>query len=215
MNVLITSGSTPLAQALAGSLAPEHRVRVTDLIDTEIPDFLLCDLGHEGQTEQLVAGTDAIVHLAALPESLHTSEREIDFHTRCTYNLLIAARAQKVPHVIYASSLSLFQACDPSWSVTETWAPRPCTEAAALAHHLGECTCREFAREGSLRVTCLRLGHLHADQADPMALHIEDAVSAITKALTADGPRWQVLHLQSEVPDARFPIDRAKEALGL
>jgi len=30
-----------------------------------------------------------------------------------------------------------------------------------------------------------------------------------------NGPMWQVLHVQSEVENARFPIDHAKDALGI
>jgi len=50
-----------------------------------------------------VEGMDAIVHLAELPASLYSDEREVDFQTRCVYNLLFAARAKQVPHVIYVS----------------------------------------------------------------------------------------------------------------
>ena len=80
-----------------------------------------------------------------------------------------------------------------------------------MARYLGEFTCREFAREGSVRVTCLRLGALDGDSTD--ALTTADAVQAIAKALTANGPHWQVLHVQSDVPDARFPTGRMKEVL--
>ncbi len=86
-------------------------------------------LGHEGETESLVHGMDAIVHVAELPQGQQSDEREIDFQTRCTYNLMVAAREKNVRHVVYLSSLSLFETCDPNWNVTEQWAPRPSTDA--------------------------------------------------------------------------------------
>ena len=153
MNVLITSGETALAQALAEALAGTHEVVLTDVVDVETDrEFVTCELGHEGETEDLVDGMDTIVHLATLPEALKSDEREMDFQTRCTYNLMYAAREKNVPHVVYVSSLHLFATCDPNYHVTEVWAPRPSTQAEPLARYLGEFTCREFAREHSVRV---------------------------------------------------------------
>ena len=214
MRVLITSGATSLAQALARDLSPQHDLTLTDLVDVKTEfDFVRCELGHEGETESMVDGMDAIVHLAELPDGLRNDEREVDFHTRCTYNLMVAAREKNVRHVVYLSSLSLFETCDPNWNVTEQWAPRPSTDAAPLGKYLGEFTCREFAREHSVRVTCLRLGEVGGD--GDAALSVKDAVRAIASALTKEGPLWRVLHVQTEVENARFPIDQAKEALGI
>lgn len=214
MRVLITSGATSLAQALARDLSPQHDLTLTDLVDVKTEfDFVRCELGHDGETESLVDGMDAIVHVAELTDDRRSDEREIDFQTRCTYNLMVAAREKNVRHVVYLSSLSLFETCDPNWNVTEQWAPRPSTDAAPLGKYLGEFTCREFAREHSVRVTCLRLGEVGGD--GDAALSVKDAVRAIASALTKEGPLWRVLHVQSEVENARFPIDQAKEALGI
>lgn len=214
MNVLITSGATPLAQALADHLSGEHEVKLTDIVDVETSHaFEKNELSHEGKTEDMVDGMDAIVHVAELPESERSDEREVDFQTRCTYNILFAAREKKVPHVIYISSLCLFDACDPNWAVTEVWAPRPSTDAGPMSRYLGEFTCREFAREHSVRVTVLRFGDVDCE--GDMALSIDDAVNAIGKALVTDGPMWRILHVQSEVETARFPTNTAKYALGI
>ena len=199
---------------MARDLSPQHDLTLTDLVDVKTEfDFVRCELGHDGETESLVDGMDAIVHVAELTDDRRSDEREIDFQTRCTYNLMVAAREKNVRHVVYLSSLSLFETCDPNWNVTEQWAPRPSTDAAPLGKYLGEFTCREFAREHSVRVTCLRLGEVGGD--GDAALSVKDAVRAIASALTKEGPLWRVLHVQSEVEDARFPIDQAKEALGI
>ncbi|MBT4140396.1 MAG: NAD(P)-dependent oxidoreductase [Candidatus Latescibacteria bacterium] len=212
MNVLITSAVTPLAQALGKYLSGDHQVRLTDLVDVDVEgDFVKCGLGHEGETEDLVDGMDAIVHVGELPESLRSDEAEVDFQTRLTYNILFAAREKKVPHVIYISSLRLFETCDENWNVTETWAPRPTPEANVMSRYLGEFTCREFARENSIRVTCLRVGDVGGNGTD--ALAIDDAVQVIEKALASSGPMWRVLHVQSDVPNARFPMTQMKAAL--
>ncbi|MDE2998175.1 MAG: NAD(P)-dependent oxidoreductase [Gemmatimonadota bacterium] len=214
MRVLITSAGTALARALAADLSLENDVILTDVVDVSTDlAFHPCDLGHDGETESLVEGMDAIVHVAELPQCQQSDEREIDFQTRCTYNIMVAAREKRVGHVVYLSSLSLFETCDPNWNVTEQWAPRPSTDAGPIGKYLGEFTCREFAREHSVRVTCLRLGEVGGD--GDTALSVTDAVRAIASALTIEGPMWRVLHVQSEVENARFPIGQAKEALGI
>lgn len=214
MKVLITSAGTALAQALAADLSQQHEVTLTDVVDVSTDlAFRQCELGHEGDTESLVDGMDAIVHVAQLPERQRSDEGEIDFQTRRTYNLMVAAREKNVGHVVYVSSLSLFETCDPNWNVTEQWAPRPSTDAGPLGKYLGEFTCREFAREHAVRVTCMRLGEVGGD--GDTALSLKDAVRAIASALTIEGPMWRVLHVQSEVENARFPIDRARSALGI
>ena len=105
MNVLITSGKTALSRALSAELANEHKVVLTDLVEVETDcDFVKCELGHEGETEALVQGMDAIVHLAELPEELKNDEREIDFQTRCTYKHHARSEGEKTCHT---SSISV------------------------------------------------------------------------------------------------------------
>ena len=153
MKILITSAATPLAQALAKHLSSNHQVQLTDLVDVDADgDFVKCGLDHEGETEDLVDGVDAIVHLATLPESLKSDEAEVDFQT-----------------------------------------------------------CREFARENSVRVTCLRLGDVGGTGTDALAM--DNAVNVIEKALEKPGSMWRVLHVQSDVPNARFPTTEMKAAL--
>ena len=130
--------------------------------------FERCDLGHDEATDRLVAGVDVLVHLTAshseyaertTDNSEISANRLIDYQTRCTYNLLLAASEAGVSRCIYASSLSLFKGCDDDWAVNEQWRPRPSTQSPILAQHLGEFMCREFAREGRIAITCLRLGN--------------------------------------------------------
>ncbi len=226
MNILITSAASDLAQGLANALSGEHQIRLTDLIDVEADfEFVRCDLGHDEATNKLVQGIDAIVHLAQLPpsvlsESNQPENREIDFQTRCTYNLLMGASEEKVARAIYASTLHLFDSHDEDWTVTEVWRPCPTTDASILSKYLGEFTCREFAREGRMSVACLRLGTLVTAAAaanqpfDSTWLEMNDAIHAFECALTsASERRWEIYHIQSEFPNSRFFINKAKTSL--
>lgn len=232
MNILITSAASPLAQDLARALSTEHRVRLTDVVDVAAPwPFTRCALGHDAATAALVAGVDALIHLAEPPpdyanETEESANRLLDFHTRCTYNLLLAASEAGVARCVYASSLSLFAnifnevGWEEDWAVDEKWRPRPSTEPPALARHLGEFVCREFAREGRIAVTCLRLGNLGeagddpAPPDDPTWLAHADAVHAFACALAAPAEPWAIYHVQSAFPGARFSSVKARDALG-
>ena len=225
MNILITSATSALAQGLAAALSGEHRIRLTDRVGVETKfEFVRSDLGHDAGTNLLVRGMDAIIHPAQLPpallaESTQPENLELDFQTRCTYNLLKAASDEKVPHAIYASTLHLFDTCGEDWTVTESWRPRPTTDVFILSRHLGEFTCREFAREGRINLTCLRLGTLvaAADAAnqpfDATWLEMNDAIRAFECSLEAVPAGWAIYHIQSEFPNSRFSIHKAKGAL--
>ena len=230
MNILITAGASALAQDLARALSPEHAVLLTDVADVQTHrPFVRCDLGHDAATDRLVTGVDALIHLAAAASDLtegtdgdreEGANRLLDYHTRCTYNLLHAASEAGVARCIYASSLSLLAGCDEDWDVDEKWRPRPSTEPAVLARYVGEFVCREFAREGRIATTCLRLGQLEqADNAaaqprDPTWLSRADAMHAFQRALAAPPEPWAIYHIQSTFPGARFNTHKAQDVLG-
>ena len=220
MHILITSAACPLAQALANALKDEHQVRLTERVFVETErEFAQCALGHDAATNLLVRGMDAIVHVAEpLP---HENENEqIDYLTRCTYNLLHAASQEGVPRVVFLSTLDVMTRYDENLTVGERWRPLPTTEPRALSKHLGEFTCREFAREHKINVVVLRLGKVvKADDVkdqpfDPMWVDESDVAHAVSCALSAKTWRWSIFHIQHDSPRARFSVAHAKRALG-
>jgi NAD+ dependent glucose-6-phosphate dehydrogenase/L-arabinose 1-dehydrogenase [NAD(P)+] len=220
MNLLITSAACPLAQALANALAGEHQIRLTERVFVESDhEFAQCALGHDAATNLLVRGMDAIVHVAEpLPRS--NENEQIDYLTRCTYNLLWAASQEGAPRVVLLSTLDLMTQYDENFTVFERWKPVPTTDPRALSKHLGEFTCREFARERKISVVVLRLGKVvRADEVkdqpfDPMWVDERDVAHAVSCALTADVRRWAIFHIQHDSPRARFSVANAKRGLG-
>lgn len=226
MNILITSAGSELARNLASALAQEHTLRLTELYPVEDVEgtFVHSELGHDESTDELVRDMDTIIHIAETPVNLLAEAEQpenyaIDYQTRCTYNLLMAAAAEGVKHFIYASTLRLFEQHGEDWTVTESWRPRPSVDSFVLSKHLGEFTCREFGREGKINVTCLRLGNLvtadaaeianHAPHLKSMWLEMNDAVAAFQCALESSAS-WRIFHIQSEFPGSRFSIGKAK-----
>lgn len=216
MRILITSAASDASRLLVDGLGGTHEVVATDLPEVAEPvGAVACALEADDATRDLVSGVKALVHVARLSAASADAFEQadnafVDFHSRCTYNLLSAASAAGVGHAIYLSSLSLYATCDTSWNVTEKWAPRPTTDIDTLRHAIGEFTCREFARERRVRVTCLRIGTL-GDEPVPDQLKNADLVTAVGKALDHPPAEWAVYHVQSDVPERRFDTSKAAE----
>ncbi len=219
MNLLITSAAAPVARSLAETLRGEHALRLTERAPVAgVANFALSPLGPDLSTNLLVRGLDAIVHVAE-PLPTDSALQQIDYLTRCTYNLCLAAAAEGVKRLIYLSTLDLMTAYDPNYIVTERWKPQPPTHAPTLAKHLGEYTCREFAREHKLAVVVLRLGKVvraetvAGQPVDPLWVDERDVAQAVKLALTAELPRWAIFHIEADSPHARFSVAAAKRGL--
>lgn len=221
MKILITAAASALAQTLAAQLQTAHDVRLTERIPVkEAQALAISPLGSDFSTNLLVRGVDAIVHVAE-PLSTDNDLQHIDYLTRCTYNLCTAAAAEGVKRLVYLNTLDVMAAYAPDYLVSEVWRPRPTPAAPLLAKHLGEATCREFAREFQLEVVSLRLGHVTAptekSDAETYSLWLDahDAVQAVELALTKPlSRRWSVFHIQHKADNARFPIAHAEQELG-
>ena len=223
MNILITQGKSSLAAALASRLSASHTVRLTD-VDGSAGDAAItpCNLGHDGATDELVSGIDAIIHIGYNAVDSGDPSELIDYHTRRTYNLLTAAAEAGVARFVYLSTLRLLEDYEENLTVTEKWRSLPPAEdPLLLACHLGEIVCKEFARDGLIDVATLRLGfplicgdrQAAVDSGESAAVSIEDVITAVEKSLTADIARWQDVHVQSPVPQQRFLMHAAGELL--
>jgi nucleoside-diphosphate-sugar epimerase len=220
MHILITSAAAPLARSLASALCDEHTVRRTERITVpDAPDLAVSNLGHDLSTNLLVRGMDAIVHVAE-PLPADSEGQQIDYLTRCTYNLCWAAASEGVRRLIFLSTLDLLAQYDERDAVSERWRPRPTPEPPVLSKHLGEFVCREFAREHKLDVTVLRLGRVvykgETATQSPGASWVDerDVAQAVRCALARDTGRWTICHVQHESPGARFSIATARRVLG-
>jgi nucleoside-diphosphate-sugar epimerase len=145
--------------------------------------------------------------------------QQLDYLTRCTYNLLWAAAEESVPHAIFLSTLHLLTHYEENLWVQEHWRPRPTAEPHTLGKLLGESVCREFAREHKLRITVLRLGEVvRADEVagepfSPLWVDERDVAHAVACVLATDTGVWSIFHIQPDSPQARYVINNAKEHL--
>lgn len=220
MNVLLTSATSALGQAVAAEIGETHRLRLTDRTPAALQgEYAVSPLNHDASTNLLVRGMDAIV-IAGEPLPDEAAPSYLDAMTRELYNLLMAATQEGVTRVVYLSTLDLMKAYGPEYIVTERWRPRPTPEPHLLGKHLGEYVCREFAREHKLSVVVLRLGKVvnasetGGQSVDPLWLDQHDLGAAILGALTATLPNWTVLHIQGKQSGALFPVGDAERLIG-
>jgi nucleoside-diphosphate-sugar epimerase len=161
----------------------------------------------------------------------------LDAAARGTHVLLKAAVEAGAGLVVQGSTLAMMDAYDEALEITEQWRPRPRPTPAELAPYLAELTAREFTRDvqlaSPLSIVCLRFGALVDGAGGPSgssaaggpsgarSLHVADAAHAVLRALAAlpggarqRGHRWQLYHIASLSPDARYTSAAAQQALG-
>jgi len=203
MKLLITGSGQPLGKWLVEAFGQTHQVSgVSRLIfDHRDPD------GMASRCE----GVDAILHCDVFDPPEAPDEEILSWASHGTYVLMSAARSAGVERVIVASRLSFFDAYPVHYVVDETWEPRPHADASSLGPYMAELTCREFARQGGICATALRLGTLGSLEGSSKA----DVVTAFKGALTMDidphGYRWQIFHVSSS---RKYPMKSARRALG-
>ena len=236
MRLLLTMATSDLGRSVADLLAPDHELVFTDLSQHAEghADVIASDLGDDESTDALVKGIDAIVHVGHGGHFASASDL-LDILTRGTYNLLMAARSAGVGRFINLSTLRLLAEYPEHLTVTENWRPTPGVEPVILSSHLCEYVCREFGREGGIKIANLRLGFPIVDgdtaaaaaSGESAALAGDDLATAINAALTADlglnaqstdAPHpvsFRTVHVQSPIPNGRFLLKGAASILGL
>ncbi len=247
MRVLVTCSRSEIGKIVAGALAPKHEVRLTDLPaarrGASVPEVLegrrpealegprraagaaqpvvANDMNHDEATARLVAGVNAIVHIGYGGQHGDATAL-LDYYSRRTYNLLLAASEARVERCVFVSTLRLLEDYEENLTVTERWRSRPPSgDPELLACHIGELVCKEFARDRLIKVATLRLGWpvvggsraKAARSGQTAALATDDLALALNAALTADIEQWQDIHVQSPVPGQRFLTQAAQKLL--
>jgi len=219
LNVLITSAACATAQIIADALCSAHTLRLTDLPANAGGEIVANDLCHESETDDLVAGIDAIVNIGYQGQS-GSNTHLMDYHTRRMYNLLHAASDAGVGRYINISTLRLFEDHEENLVVTERWRTDPSAEdAELLSAHMAEYVCKEFARDRLIQVANLRLGWPFVTDSstapnDTAAISSGVIGVAVEAALTSDQlTQWQDIHIQSFVANQRFVTSTASKLL--
>jgi nucleoside-diphosphate-sugar epimerase len=167
MRVVVTGGSGKAGRWVVRDLRDHgHAVLNVDLRHDGSPhgQCVVADLTDLGQAHDLIAGADAVVHLAAIPApELRAAGETFRINTLSTYHVFAAAVAAGVGRIVWASSetvLGLPFDRPPDFApIDETITPRPET-SYALSKLVGETMAEQVARTSGIPVVGLRISNI-------------------------------------------------------
>ncbi len=166
MRILVTGGAGDIGSAVVAALRESHHVAILDRQPSaDHPDLplLKVDLENARMTASLVRGFDCLVHLAAIPDP-YSDPGDVVFRVNllATYNLLEAARANRIARVVYGCSESASgfgihnRRFRPDYFPIDEHHPSLPHEAYGSSKFLGEILCRQYAFAYDIEAISLR-----------------------------------------------------------
>jgi UDP-glucose 4-epimerase len=172
--VLVTGSAGRVGRAIVARLATTWQVRTLDRLAAPGVEFV-GDLADAALLRRVLAGADAVVHVAALHAPHVGVEPDAEFeriNVDGTRRLLDAAVAAQVGRIVFTSTTALYgMACDDPQRavfVDESLPPQPRTiyHRTKLA---AEALLREAARQGGPRLRILRMSRCFPEPVNVMA----------------------------------------------
>ena len=167
LRIVVTGGSGKAGRWVVRHLRDAgHRVLNVDVAHDGAAhgETVLTDLTDLGQCHEVVAGADAVVHLAAIPApDIRPAGETFRNNALSTYNVFAAATERGVGRVVWASSetvLGLPFDEPPAYApIDERHPPRPET-SYALSKLVGETMADQFARRTGVSFVGLRISNI-------------------------------------------------------
>lgn len=203
--------------------------RAVDIVPVEDEaDTCIADITRLDQVIPLMAGVQAVVHMAIAPARDYPDEDDLararlDVNVKGTYSVFEAARRVGVPRVVYASSVMVNWGYPPERYVSLRDPVRPGVLYGATKY-FGEVLGEMYHREHGLAVICWRIGQ-PADHSDPQVkrrqserdrgvlVSFPDIAQGFARALQSD-VGFGVYHLVSDNSDGYCETAAATHDLG-
>lgn len=231
MRILVTGATGHLGHKLSTHLvAAGLQVTGLDIQSRQDSSFpiVAADLSRYSEAwTSYFAGQDAIIHLAAdrAPEAQWASV--IPNNIDAVLNLFEAARVNKVPRVVFASSnwvLGGYRFSDEPLGADTT--PLP-VNAYGMSKLIGERIGAHYASIHGMTVIAARIGWTqwtHGNQPGPhmamgrwgqlMWLSDRDFLDGMTNAATAPSTGFAIVNLMSNNPGMRWSLEETRRVLG-
>lgn len=168
--VVVTGGSGMLGKWVVKHFV-EQGYEVLS-VDTRQPEEAVCptliaDLDDLGQTYSVLAGADAVVHMAAVPRvGIVPNDATFRNNVMSTYNILEAASTLGIKKVVIASSESSYGICfavhplAPEYVPMDEAHPQLPQDSYGLSKVVNELTADMFHRRTGIQVVSFRLGNV-------------------------------------------------------
>ncbi|WP_308787614.1 NAD-dependent epimerase/dehydratase family protein [Planomicrobium stackebrandtii] len=172
--VVVTGGSGLLGRDVIKEFL-EHGYEVVNA-DLKHPKEALCrtvitDLTNLGEVYGVLAGADAVVHLAAIPVAYsHPNEVTFQNNVMSTYNILEAAGSLGIKKAVISSSESSYGICfskqnlNPQYVPIDEQHPQLPEESYGLSKIVNENTADMIHRRTGMQVVSFRLGNVIAPE---------------------------------------------------
>ncbi len=155
MRILVTGSSGVIGKATIARLKAEgHETRPFDIQEGD-------DLRSFERVRKAVEGCDAIVHAGAIPGDSPGRELEVvESNAQGTWNILFSALQEGIKRVVHFSSIQALGYVGghhaPVYFPVDDDYPRHPMTPYQLGKHLGEETCKTFARRWGMEIVSLR-----------------------------------------------------------
>jgi nucleoside-diphosphate-sugar epimerase len=173
MKILITGAAGLIGKEVTkGLVSAGFEVLATDLVkDDHSPaqSFVVGDLVSSDFISQLDFSCDAIVHLGSIPRpGIASDETVLHNNVIGTYHVFASAVENKVPLVIYASSLSIYgiawsTGTSPDYVPVDENHPLRHFESYALSKEVNERSADMWANRSETAFVGLRFPHTHTE----------------------------------------------------
>lgn len=222
MKILLTGPSGRLGPHLVAPFRDRHQLSTLDL-PGQNADFN-CDLSDIEALRGAVRGQEVVIHLAATSDEAPFVEQLVPNNVVGFYNLLEAARLEKVRRVVFASSVQTVSGwfkTDPKPSIAPEEPPRPHTLYGATKA-MGEIMGRFYHDQHGLEFVALRIGAfqpydsewLQDGKGEFIWLSPRDAVEIFRRAIETPGVGYAVVNATSKTSQPFLSLDSAREILG-
>lgn len=230
---LITGGAGFIGSHLAESLVSSRaEVRVLDNLSTGSRanlkslqskiSFSKGDIRDAAKVRQAMRGVDTVYHLAAISSVLLSVERPAEtweVNLQGLWNMLEAARLAGVRRLVFASSASVYGACE-KVPFREDWPPEG-TSPYAQSKLLGEQMCALYSKLYGLETASLRFFSVYGPRQNPKSLYsaVIPTFATLSKAgktptVYGDGSQTRDFIYVGDIVRAIRLASRRKTAIG-
>ncbi len=237
MRIAITGAAGKIGRLITENLSDAHELVLLDKRSVENRTSIAANLCRRPgrlplrrRWDRAFEGADAVIHLAALPNSRATWPQILRNNIQATWNVLETAARRGVPRVVFGSSGWAIQATEESLApecytlagpkVEFDAPPRPRTPYG-LSKALGEIAGRMHVDEGRLDTfIAVRIGFYHPVRfpADEGMRHRwiggRDLAALFRRCVETDLTGFHVVYGVSAQPDSPFDLSYTRRLLG-
>ena len=161
LRVLITGAAGNIGKCLRDQLRGRYALlRLADIAEQEPAqageEIRTLDVRDMASVERCMEGIDCVIHLAGIP-GVDTWDKILPMNIDGCYNVFEAARRQRVPRVIFASSTHAVGYHRRERFLDNAVEPRP-DSLYGVSKVFGEALGRMYADKYGMSVACLRIG---------------------------------------------------------